>query len=345
MRLRILLIMDPFIRVPPEHYGGIERVIADVADGLHRRSHEVTLWAAPSSQTAVTVEPFGREGEWTRWSNLRNTASLTARFWSRPGRFDVIHNFGRLAYLIGILRSKVPKVQTYMRQVNPNNMRRVLRLGGRHIRFTAVSRAIRDTGAPGGGPWEVVYNCVPIEQYHLRTDVDPSTAPLVFLGRLESIKGVHNAIAVAKATHRKLIIAGNRVATADGRRYFERQIAPYLDGKQIVWVGPVNDGQKDAVLGAAAALLMLIEWDEPFGIVMPEAFACGTPVVGFARGSVPEVIRNGINGYVCRTVDDATAAICKLSEIDRSAVRADCEARFSDRAITASYERLYLEMI
>src|SRR3954471_21444481 len=97
--MRILLIMDPLIPVPPRHYGGIERVVADLADELVHRGHEVTLWAAPGSQTEGALEPFGREGEWTRWSNARNTLHLTGRFLRRAGDFDLVHNFGRLAYL------------------------------------------------------------------------------------------------------------------------------------------------------------------------------------------------------------------------------------------------------
>src|SRR2546423_4310398 len=157
--MRILLLMDPLIAVPPRHYGGIERVIADLADRLRDRGHDVTLWAAPGSGTRAHLEPFGREGEWTRWSNVRNTLTLSARFARRPRRFDLIHNFGRLAYLATIFRRNVPKVQTYMRKVNPANMRKAAWLGARRLHFTGVSAAIRDTGSPGGGEWSVIYNC------------------------------------------------------------------------------------------------------------------------------------------------------------------------------------------
>src|SRR2546421_8517897 len=105
MKLRILLLMDPFIRVPPEQYGGIERVIADLANGLCERGHEVALWAAPGSETSANLFPFGREGEWTRWSNVRNTALISARFLRDRKRLDLVINFGRLAYLIEELRS------------------------------------------------------------------------------------------------------------------------------------------------------------------------------------------------------------------------------------------------
>src|SRR5262245_59301549 len=190
--------MDPLIPVPPVHYGGIERVVGDLASGLVSRGHRVTVWAAPGSRPAGRLEPYGREGEWTRWSNARNTLALTARLWRRPRRFDVVHNFGRLAYLGGVLRWRLPKVQTYMRAVNPANMARVGRLGARSLCFTAVSRAIQDTGLPGGGQWRVIYNCATPGRYALRADVDPASAPLVFLGRLERCKGAHTAIAVAR---------------------------------------------------------------------------------------------------------------------------------------------------
>src|SRR4051812_30644620 len=122
--MHILLIMDPLIPVPPRHYGGIERVVADLANELIRRGHLVTLWAAPGSHTDGTLEPYGREGEWTRWSNVRNTMVVTGRFWRRADSYDLVHNFGRLAYLTTVFGRNVPKVQTYMRRVNPDNMRR-----------------------------------------------------------------------------------------------------------------------------------------------------------------------------------------------------------------------------
>jgi glycosyltransferase involved in cell wall biosynthesis len=343
--LRILLIMDPLIRVPPEHYGGIERVVADLADGLHRRGHAVTLWAAPGSRTLGVLQPFGRPGEWTRWSNLRNTATLTARFLRWPRRFDVIHNFGRLAYLLSVLRADVAKVQTYMRTVNPTNMRRVRQLGGKRIRFTAVSRAIRDTGAVGGGNWEVIYNCARAADYRPRTDVDPATAPLVFLGRLDRCKGVHTAIQVARHLNRPLRIAGNVSDQPNEQQYFHREVEPQLDGRLISYVGPVNNEQKNELLGSAAALLMPIEFEEPFPVVLPEALLCGTPVIAFRRGGVPEGIEHGVTGFLCATADEMMALVARLPEIDRRVCRAEAERRFSDAAVVETYERLYQDMV
>ena len=339
--MRILLIMDPLIPVPPRHYGGIERVIADLDEGLTARGHTVTLWAGPGSRSSGTLRTFGREGEWSRWSNIRNTLELTARFWGAADAFDVVHNFGRLAYLAGIFRRDVAKVQTYMRRVNPDNMRRAIALGARRMHYTAVSAVIRDTGAPGGGDWSVIYNCASPDRYTFNANVDPATAPLVFLGRLERCKGLHSAIAAARQLNRRLIVAGNLSELPEEIEYFEKEIKPTIDGSLVTYIGPVDDQQKDRLLGSAAALLLPVEWLEPFPVVLPEGLLCGTPIIGFRQGGVPEGIDDGRTGFICDDVDGMIAAIGRLGEIDRAACRAEGERRFSQQTIVTEYERLY----
>ncbi len=329
--------------VPPRHYGGIERVVADLADALVTRDHDVTLWAAPGSGTKAHLQSFGRQGEWTRWSNVRNTLGIGMRL--RFGRsFDVIHNFGRLAYLAPVFAQRIGKIQTYMRRVNPRNMTLAAKLGARHLIFTAVSDAIRRTGQPGGGDWRVVYNCARPSLYTLTTEVNAATAPLVFLGRLERCKGAHTAIDVAKGSGRNLIIAGNVSALPEEQEYFEREIRPRIDGEQVKYVGPVDDAQKKALLGGAAALLLPIEWEEPFPVVLPEALLCGTPVLAFPRGGVPEGITHGVSGYVCNDTQAMIAAVSQLPLIDRTRCRREGEKRFSDAVITDHYEMLYREV-
>jgi glycosyltransferase involved in cell wall biosynthesis len=342
--MRILLLMDPLIPVPPKHYGGIERVIADLADALVDRGHQVTLWAGPGSATRATLETFGNEGEWTRWSNIRNTTAVSARFIRDDGRFDVIHNFGRLAYLSIVFPWDVPKVQTYMRTINPDNMRKAARLGARRMHFTAVSAAIRDTGSPGGGEWSVIYNCADPARYTFRADTDSTTAPLVFLGRLDRCKGPHTAIDVARRLNRRLIIAGNISPVPEEQKFFETEVAPRIDGSLVNYIGPVDDVQKNALLGGAAAMLMPIEWEEPFPVVLPESLLCGTPVIAFRRGGVPEGIDEGRTGFTCDTIDEMCAAVGRLRAIDRAVCRTEAERRFSGKAITDEYEALYRRM-
>jgi len=140
------------------------------------------------------------------------------------------------------------------------------------------------------------------------------------------------------------VIAGVVAESGPHAEYFAARIAPHIDGRDVVYVGPVNDEQKNHWLGRAAALLMPIEWHEPFGIVMAEALACGTPVIGFRRGSVPEVLRDGFNGFICDDVDQAAQQVSEVDGLDRCAIRADCETRFGAAAIVDAYERLYFEM-
>jgi glycosyltransferase involved in cell wall biosynthesis len=342
--MRILLIADPFIEVPPKHYGGIERVVSDLASGLSRRGHEVTLWAAPGSTGPGLVEPFGQAGEWTRWSNARNIATITARLLARRTAFDVVHNFGRLAYLGAILRAPVAKVQTYMRPISPRNVGLTVKFGARNLQFTAVSRAIRDTGSGGGGQWSVIYNCAPVASYPPRYDVDPATAPLAFLGRFERCKGAHTAIEVARQARRTLCVAGTPSHLAHEREYFEREVAPRLSEPGIEFVGPVDDRAKRELLGSAAALLLPIEWEEPFPVVLVEALLCGTPVIAFPRGGVPEGLEHGRTGFLVKDTAAMVDAVRNLGAIDRRDCRADAERRFSDDAIVAQYEQLYLEL-
>jgi len=342
--VKVLLVMDPFIKVPPAHYGGIERVVADLADGLAKLGHDITLWAAPGSRVNGRVDAFGKEGEWTRWSNLRNTMTLAGRFLAKGSRFDVIHNFGRLAYLAPMLAMDVPKVQTYMRTVNPQNMVTARRLGARRLHYTAVSAAIRDTGRPGGGDWSVIYNCAAPERYPFVAGTDPATAPLVFLGRLDRCKGAHHAITVAQRLQRRLIIAGNISPLPHEEEYFRAEIAPRVDGKLVTYIGPVGDEQKRTLLGQAAAMLLPIEWEEPFPVVLPEAMLCGTPLIAFRRGGVPEGIDHGRTGFLCDNAEQMADEVGRLGTINRAVVRAEAIRRFSDAAIVAEYARLYREM-
>jgi glycosyltransferase involved in cell wall biosynthesis len=192
--------------------------------------------------------------------------------------------------------------------------------------------------------WRVIDNAVPVERFTFTAEV-PGDAPLVFLGRIEEIKGAHLAIRVARQAGRRLIIAGNVPADVQSRAYFRESIEPHIDGVRVVYVGPVDDERKSEVLSGAAALLMPILWDEPFGIVMAEALACGTPVIGLSRGAVPEVVEAGQTGFVCDTVEAMAAAVPRLAEVSRARCRRTAEARFSQAALVDAYEALYASLL
>jgi glycosyltransferase involved in cell wall biosynthesis len=213
------------------------------------------------------------------------------------------------------------------------------------MRFAGASASVYDElSAQGkfGGQWCTLHDGVELSKFSFVSKVSPD-APLVFLGRIERIKGVHTAIAIAKKTGDKLLIAGNRSETHD--KYFEKEIAPQIDNQQISYMGPVDDVQKNLLLGSAKALLFPIEWKEAFGIVLAESFACGTPVIAYPCGSVPEVVKPGVNGFICANFDEAVKAVGRIQEIDRGRVREDCETRFSDRVIVDRLETILMEAI
>jgi glycosyltransferase involved in cell wall biosynthesis len=269
---------------------------------------------------------------------VRNSAAITRAVMAfRP---DVVHSFARLASLGPVLSLGVPKVMSYQRQVSAGSLRWSRRVA-RHLSFAACSRRMVE-GLEALADWTVIPNAVDTTRYAFAADV-AADAPLMFLGRVEPIKGAHVAIEIARRSGRRLVLAGN--VPQGHHRYFDQHIRPFLDGDRVRYVGPVDDEAKSTLLSKAAALLMPIAWEEPFGIVMAEALACGTPVVGFNRGAVPEVVENGVTGFVCAATADAIAAIDSIDAISRSACRREAERRFSQPALVDAYERLYRAVV
>lgn len=346
--MRVLITADPYIPVPPTHYGGIERVIDMVVRELAGRGHDITLVAHPDSRTPVRLIPYGRPPHVGPIARARELAEVGSALWQMRRGVDIIHSFGRLAALAPVLPlRRLPKIQSYQRDVPWGSVARATRLAGRSLVFTVCSSSAyrgRPADPVPAGEFRTIVNGVDVGAYTLQPSV-ASDAPLVFLGRLDPIKGAHDAIAIAERAGRRLIIAGTKIVDGPDKDYFDREIAPHVDGERVRYIGPVDDHTKNRLLGEAVALLMPIAWEEPFGIVMTEAFACGTPVVAFARGSVTDVVRNGVNGFICGTVPEAVAAVNALGRLDRRAVRADCEARFSGGVIADEYESLYQELI
>ncbi|HEY1793398.1 MAG TPA: glycosyltransferase [Opitutaceae bacterium] len=334
--MRILLTADPAIPVPPSGYGGIERIVDALAREYRHLGHAVGLAAHPKSTCAV--DSFF---PWRGDSALRNTAALFSAV--RKFRPDVVHSFSRLAYLYPLVPGSVPKVMSYQRHVGGPQIRWAARLGGRSMRFTGCSEFIARMGRAHGGEWTPVPNFVETDKIRFEPSV-PADAPLLFLSRIESIKGADLAIEIAKASGRRLVLAGNKSASGPERDYFENAILPNIGKDRIEYVGEVNDSQKNVLLGQAAALLVPIRWDEPFGIVFAEALAAGTPVITCARGAAPEIVDPGVTGFFVTGAEDGTAAVGQLGRIQRSACRASAEARFSRPICAAQYLELYASM-
>lgn len=338
--MRILLLMDPFIPVPPENYGGIERVVHDLATQYFNMGHSVTLVAGPNSKSPDRLITYGENGELNPNINFRHLYQVYNILIKEIKNHDVIHNFGRLAFLAPILRHDIRKVQSYLRYVSRFNVVKTDLLRPINLTYTAVSEAIKRTGETTKSYWDVVYNCAPTDQFKFKADTNPE-GYLAFIGRFERCKGLHNAIKVAKQTNRQLIIAGFISQIPQERRYYEREIKPFIDGDQIKWIGEVNNAQRNELLRNASALLTPVEWLEPFPVIIPEAYACGTPVLGFARGGIPEGIEHGVTGFISNNVAEMVEHTFKIDQLSRSACRMKAENEYSAQKIAENYFNLY----
>lgn len=322
------------IPVPPVGYGGIERIVDALVREYRCQGHTVGLLAHPAS-TAPADARFGWSSPHVRGFAATWRNALALRHTVTQFRPDVIHSFSRLAYLTPVL-PRTPAVMSYQRHTGGRQIRWAARVARNHLRFTGCSEFISRMGRRAGGVWTTVPNFVEPERFRCVPDV-PADAPLVFLSRIEDIKGPDLAIAIARAAGRRLILAGNRSEHGPQRKYFEEKIQPWLGRDGIEWIGEIDDRRKDALLGTAAALLVPIQWDEPFGIVFVEALACGTPVITCPRGAAPEIVTHGENGFLVHSAAEGVRALSELASISRVRCRASVESRFSARAVAAAY--------
>jgi glycosyltransferase involved in cell wall biosynthesis len=256
---------------------------------------------------------------------------------------DVLHSFSRLLYMLPLIRRALPKIMSYGREPTPRTVRLGAILANGSLTFTGCSEYISGRGRRAGGVWRTIHNFVDLELYKFQPK-RAEDAPLLFLSRVERIKGAHTAIAVARRTGRRLFIAGNHATSGPELEYWTREIEPQL-GEGVEYVGPVDDAQKNALLGQAAAMIVPIEWEEPFGMVFAEAMACGTPIISCPRGALPEIVRSGIDGFLINSVEEACDAVAHLEKINRTDCRKRVEQHFSVPVIITQYERLYEERV
>ncbi|MEO6731315.1 MAG: glycosyltransferase [Ferruginibacter sp.] len=340
--MKILLVMDPGILVPPIGYGGIERIVGMLAKEYLRLGHEVHLLVTKGSFVeGCVMHPFGSEGFPPKKKDALKAIPIAWKFlWQHRNEYDLVHNFGRLAYLLPILNHPVKKIMSYQREISTRNIKWINRLPHKNIVFTGCSRDLLSRGAVIAGKWKAVYNAVDFSKYISTTGL-PGDAPLIFLGRIEKVKGCHTAIGVAKATNNNLIIAGNISPLPDEEKYFKAHIEPFIDGKQIQYIGTVNDMEKNEWLGKSKALLFPIEWNEPFGIVVIEAMACGTPVIAFRRGAMMEIVKEGVTGSTVTNIEQMEAAVSAIGLISREECSNSARLEFDIKIIAKEYLTLF----
>jgi glycosyltransferase involved in cell wall biosynthesis len=335
--VKILLTADPPIPVPPTGYGGIERIVDALVRHYRKHGHVVGLVSNPQSTCEVDAR-FSWRTEPGTWSDLLNARELMRAVASfRP---DALHSFSRLGYMLPLLPRRLPKVMSYQRHTGGRQIAWAARIAGRSLQFTGCSEFIAAMGRATAGSWQAIPNFVEPEKISFVPSVPPD-APLVFLSRIESIKGPDIAIEIAKASGRRLLLAGNRADKGHERDFWDNRIAGQIGRDGIEWVGEVNDVQKNELLGRAAALVVPIQWDEPFGIVFAEALAAGTPVITCARGATPEIVEQGRTGFFIKDVADGVAAVGRLAEVNRADCRRAAVERFSCEACAGQYLDLY----
>jgi glycosyltransferase involved in cell wall biosynthesis len=349
--MRIAQIAPPFESVPPERYGGTERVIATLTDELVRRGHDVTLFASGDSKTTARLVPVVDEALWHHDPPYKDFLP----FWTMVldlvapelDKFDVIHShLDHFGYPLARLADR-PVVTTLHGRLD------LPELEALHDRVTdvplvSISDAQREP-APRANWVATVYHGIPLDTLTL----NPKRGEyLAFLGRISPEKGPDTAIEVARRAGLPIKIAARKpLENKDDpnvRRdweYYTSTVEPLLQSRDVELVGQVDDDQKHDFLCNAAALLFPIHWPEPFGLVMVEALACGTPVVAFRNGSVPEVLEHGVTGFICDTEDEMVDAVKRIDEIDRSRCRSEAERRFSPAVMADAYERVYEQLI
>jgi len=327
--------------VPPKLYGGTERVVAWLVDELVELGHEVTLFASGDSRTKGQLHSvwpralrLGRKG-----ADPSAACSLSLEaIAKRAADFDVIHSHVDWLPLPLLSRLGVPFLTTAHGRLDlpglPNVVREFSGAG-----FVSISHNQRRQ-LPEAKWVATIHHGLPARLF--RPSYDQGSY-LAFLGRLTAEKGPEDAIRIAEAVGMPLRIAAKipRAETA----YFNKQLQPHIDGEKVALVGEVDDTKKQPFLAGAAALLFPIDWPEPFGLVMIEAMACGTPVIAYRSGSVPEVIEDGVTGFIVDGEEDAVRAVLELPRLDRRIIRARFEERFTADRMAGEYEARYRELI
>ena len=345
-KLRIALVAPLAERVPPRKYGGTELVIANIANGLVERGHAVTLLARSDSRTKARLVPFYHPDPRAR-SRYASRGYMVPNYWQtlelgwvfeRAKQFDVMHFHIGSTFFPYTRLVRTPCVLTLHGRLNTTESAKVHN-AYREIPLVSISNNQR-TPLPKLNFIRTVYNGISMASHPMGQG---KGGYLAFLGRMSPEKGPVQAIQAAKRANMRLIMAA-KVDTVD-QAYFTKKVRPLIDGKQVKFLGEVGHAAKIQLLQNAVGLLALIQWEEPFGLFMTEAMACGTPVIATHRGSVPEIVAHGETGFVVRDVAGAVGAVKRLHDIDRAACRARVEKLFSVEAMVDGYEQVYEKLV
>jgi glycosyltransferase involved in cell wall biosynthesis len=339
--MRIAQVAPLIESVPPKHYGGTERIVSYLTEELVRAGHDVTLFASGDSITRARLIPACRGSLRLNKhcvDHLAHHLVMIDQVLEHARNFDVIHFHTDYLHFPVARYLPVPHVTTLHGRLDIPDLIPVYDRF-RDIPVISISNAQRKP-LPWANWAGTIYHGLPPDLF--RFQPNPGTY-LAFLGRISPEKRADRAIEIAKRAGMPLKIAA-KVDRVD-KRYFKRVVEPLLDASHVEWVGEISDREKDDFLGNAYALLFPIDWPEPFGLVMIEAIACGTPVIAYDGGAVPEVIKDGQTGFIAKNLEDAADAVHRVSEISRTHCRKIFEKRFTVTRMARDYVRIYRRTI
>jgi glycosyltransferase involved in cell wall biosynthesis len=340
-RMRIAMLAPPWIPVPPPGYGGVETVVGALTDGLVRRVHDVTLFCAPGSKSSARVANLLEAAHPDEIERSLYEADHVARAFAlidsapRGERFDVVHDHCGFTGLAMADRLDTPLVHTLHGQFTASTSAFYAHHGHKAA-LVGISKAQLASAPAGLHTLGAIPNPIDLRVWPLQRE---KSDYLLWIGRMAEIKGPHRAIAAAQAAGVPLILAG--VIQPGQQAFFDSEIAPHLDGDRVRFVGEVTGAIKRSLFANARALLMPIRWEEPFGMVMVEALACGTPVIAFPEGAARELVLDGTTGFLVDDEDAMAAAVAKLPRTSALACRAWVRQHCDVGAVAAAYETAY----
>ena len=337
--MRIAQIAPLWIPVPPYTYGGTELVISWLCDELVRRGHEVTLFATEDAKTSAKLVPIWPKALWR--ANLRTPHAVFSLMYNKliqfQDQFDVIHDHCEFYTTPYSRFLKPPIVTTFHHPLTEETI--ILYKKFPNINYVAISKHQKKSG-PGVNIVRTIYHGLPLDKYPL--NLNPKNY-LLWLSKIQPEKGIAKAIDIAKLSDERLIISGNILPEyAD---YFNFRIKPLIDGKKIQFVGASDFSKKIELFKNAKAFIFPVRRPEPFGLVVIESMACGTPVIAFKEGSMPELIEDGKTGFLVNSVEEACQALKKINQISREYCREYVKNNFNLKRMVNRYERLYKKVL